>query len=339
MCTGAYFQALLYRYRTEKNPETLKKARRCFQGLKFIFEIGKELETGFFPKTYGGRFSDETSSDQCLYAIYSMDAYYEFASDEEKKEIDFMIPAIADFWRKRKYIYNYWSQKNMQWPVFRFPVFMLLAYKHSEEKKFIDEYRRILSSWDMEYPHQFNLLGLKQRGKIKPNELEKKYNAWIVSSMPDYLAMRMMELEYMLLNDPENSLAGRWKKSAMDMWRQAALTLAPDGMAYHMVFVDMDTGKVTRPPPIHESPRASVTGWSTMIARGGVQVLRFCPHDTKIKETVLNILELIDTDTMIYYGEPDRFPPEERFKTRFLSGDSITNWLWAYWQGVFQRLW
>jgi hypothetical protein len=337
MCTGAYLMSLVYQYRSEKKGEVLEKAKRCFNALKYIFELGKELETGFFPKIYGGRFSDETSSDQCLYAIYSMNSLYEFASPEEKAEIDFMIPAIADFWRKRKYIYNYWNQKNMQWPIFRFPIFMLMAYKHSGDKKFSDEYEQLLSSWEQDYPLQFNLLGNKQKGLIEPNEYEKKFNAWLVSSMPDYMTMRMMELEYLLNNDPQNPLAPHWKQSILDMWAQARLALAPDGKAYHMILVDMDTGETRRPEPC--DLRTSKTGWSTMIARATVQALGFYPDNQDMKKTVKNILNSLDNHDMIYYDEPERFPPKERFKTRFLSGDSITNWLWAYWQGASQKLW
>jgi len=337
MTTGAYLQSLVFRYRIEKNEETLEKARRCFNALKNIFQMGKDLETGFFPKIYGGHFTDETSSDQCLYAIYSMDNFYDLASAEEKKEIDFMIPAIADFWRKRKYIYNYWDQKNMQWPIFRFPIFMLMAYKHSGDKKFKDEYERLLSDWDKNYPQQFNLLGLKQKGLIEPNEYEKKFNAWIVSSMPDYMTMRMMELEYLLSYDPQNQLVPHWKQSILDMWDQAKLALSPDGKACHMVLVDMDSGETRRPEPCELG--TSKTGWSTMIARATIQALGFYPDNADMKEALLKVMTSLEINDMTYYDEPERFPPKLHFKTRFLSGDSITNWLWAYWQGATQKLW
>jgi hypothetical protein len=337
MTTGAYLMSLVFRYQIEKNSDALEKAKRCFKALKHIFELGKKLETGFFPKIYGGRFSEETSSDQCLYAICSMNSFYEFASAEEKKEIDFMIPAIADFWRKRKYIYNYWNQKNMQWPVFRFPIFMLMAYKHSGDKRFKDEYDHLLSNWEQNYPVQFNLLGNKRKGLIEPDEHEKKIHAWIVSSMPDYMTMRMMELEYLLNNDSHNPLAPRWKQSILDMWEQAKLVLTPDGKAYHMVLVDMDTGETRRPEPCEL--RTSKSGWSTMIARATVQALGFYPDNLDMRKAVNNILNILDISDMTYYDEPERFPAKERFKTRFLSGDSITNWLWAYWQGAAQKLW
>jgi hypothetical protein len=76
-----------------------------------------------------------------------------------------------------------------------------------------------------------------------------------------------------------------------------------------------------------------------MIARATVQALGFYPDNQDMKKTVKNILNSLDNHDMIYYDEPERFPPKERFKTRFLSGDSITNWLWAYWQGASQKLW
>ncbi len=330
MCTGAYLQALIHQYRVEKEDINLQMARRCFQALTHIYTLGKELETGFFPKIYGGRFSEETSSDQCLYAIFAMDNFYPFASEQEKKEIDVMIPEIADFWRKRAYRYNYWDQRNMQWPLHRFPVFMLLAYNHSNDTKFKKEYERLLDGWRKNYPSQFNLLGLKKQGKIQPNEYEQRFNAWIVSSMPDYMTMRMIELEYMLNHDQGNDLAPRWKQSILDIWAQAKLTLSPEGKAYSMILVDRQTGKIHRPEPCEL--RTSTMGWSSMIARGTVQALKFYPENLEMYESALKVLNALELEDLTYFDEKDRLPAKESFKTRFLSGDAITNWLWAYWQ-------
>jgi hypothetical protein len=45
--------------------------------------------------------------------------------------------------------------------------------------------------------------------------------------------------------------------------------------------------------------------------------------------------ELTDVDLR----SPEQIPPQYRNRTRFLCGDSMANWLWAYWQGRFQGAW
>ena len=51
MYTGAYLEAMVFRYRVEKDPSALARAQRCFSALATIYEMGKEYEEGFFPKT------------------------------------------------------------------------------------------------------------------------------------------------------------------------------------------------------------------------------------------------------------------------------------------------
>jgi len=340
MCTGAYMQALLYQYRVEHNRETLKKVRRCFTALKRIFEMGKQLEPGFFPKIYGNRFSYQTSTDQVLYAVMAMDHFDEFASSSEKAEIDLMIPLMINFWVKRNYQYTYFHLKDMQWPLIRFPALLLLACKHSQDAVFKDEYKRLLAQGFTMAP-EFAQLKEKQAGKVKPCEYEKKHNAWLVVNMADCITMDVMELDYLLSNDPGNPLARTWKNSLMTMWNEAKITLAPDGKYYSQVLVDMKTGEVRRTPGYQQGDRdyhGAKSGWSSMIARAAVTVAKYYPPDDAILASVSNVLNFLDVNDFTYYDEPERFSPEFRFNTRFLSGDAIANWLWAYWQDRFQNI-
>ncbi|MFA6567636.1 MAG: hypothetical protein WCS96_05440 [Victivallales bacterium] len=341
MCTGAYMQALLYQYRVGHDSKTLEKAQRCFGALKRIFEIGKQSEAGFFPKIYGNRFSYETSTDQVLYTVMAMDHFYEFASSSEKGEIDEMISQMIRFWVKRNYKYTYFHLKDMQWPLVRFPALLLLAYKHSQDITFKKEYERLLSLGFTTEPEWAQLKG-KKAGKSEPCEYEKKHNAWLVGNMGDCITMDVMELDYLLANDPGNSLAATWKESVLTMWNEAKITLAPKGKYYSQVLVDMKTSEVRRTPGYQQGDtecHGAESGWSTMVARAAVTAAKYYPKDDGMTAAADNVLNSLDIKDFTYYDEPERFPPELRFKTRFLSGDAITNWLWAYWQGRFQKSW
>jgi len=341
MTTGAYLQALLFRFRVEKDPRVLERARRCFNALKHIFNMGKQLEEGFFPKIYGGRFSRQTSTDQVLYAVMAMDHFHIFASPEEKNKIDRMIAQMIGFWVKRNYKYTYFYRKDMQWPLLRFPPLLLLAYKHSGDKMFMDEYKRLLSEGYTREP-EIKLLSMKKNEEYEPTEYEKKNNAWLLVYINDYFTMHVMDTGYLLDNDPENLFYPDWKESMISMWEDAKLTLAPNGKDYCAVYVDMLTGKVRRTAgrnePEPEWMHGSETGWSTMIVRAAVTVAKYYPDNSEIKNAVTNVLSSLDIKDLTYYDESERLPLKFGFKTRFLSGDSISNWLWAYWQAKYQKL-
>ena len=76
-----------------------------------------------------------------------------------------------------------------------------------------------------------------------------------------------------------------------------------------------------------------------MIARAGVQAAGHLPEKQDILGAAHHVLESLDIQDLTYFDEPERFSPRDRFKTRFLSGDSIANWLWAYWQGRLNSCW
>jgi hypothetical protein len=132
------------------------------------------------------------------------------------------------------------------------------------------------------------------------------------------------------------------------MWDEGKLSLAPNGTYYSSVLIDFETKQVRRPEPMMQPPAAgdaldgwsfsryihgATMGWSTMLARAGVQVKYHFPDDRELAAIVADVLESIDLNDLTYYNEPERFLPQHRYMTNFLSGDALTSWLWAYWQG------
>ena len=68
-----------------------------------------------------------------------------------------------------------------------------------------------------------------------------------------------------------------------------------------------------------------------MVSRGAAMAYKYYPENKEIANNVSLILEGIGINDVTYYDEPERWAPRYRFKTKFLSGDSISNWLWTYW--------
>lgn len=338
MCTGAYLQSLCFQYRVEPAPHVRGKMARGYQALRHIYEMGRGLEEGFFPKIYN-RSSRETSSDQVIYAVLALDHFYEFAAREQKNEIDAMIPQMAHFWLKRNYIYPYLGEPEKHWPLTRFPPLLCQAYKHSGDALFKKEYERLLGLGISAEP-EFAQLKRKKNGLTPLSKYETRQRALLVAAMADGITMDVMNFDCLIRCDPGNPLRGKWEQGIATMWEEAKITLAPNGKYYAHLLVDPATGETRRPAGYgqDDGPSGCESGWSTMVARGAVMAAQHIPARADIPPAVVNVLEKIDVDGMTYYDNPERFAPHQRFLTRFLSGDSIANWLWAYWQGRYQHI-
>lgn len=337
MTTGAYTQALLERYAASGDPTALERARRGFLALRHIYDMGRQLEAGFFPKIYGGRFSEQTSTDQVLYAVLALDRFSAFATETERREIATMIGKMVGFWVERNYTYHYYHVRDMQWPLARFPSLLLLAFNHTGDTRFQSEYARLLAQGVNRHPGE-SRLRRKRNGEMPPSDFEREHQAWVLSGTADAVTMDIMELDYVLRNDPDNEWAACWRRSVELMWAEGTASLAPDGRVYVQCLVDMQTGE-SRPMPPRSPGSCSYmrycsgarSGWSSMIARAGVQALPYLAAHGPARETINHILGALDVETLTYVDDPERFAPEHRFMTRFLSGDALANWLWAYW--------
>ena len=351
MTTGAYLQAMVCRYEAEHNPAVLQQARRSYLALKHVYDMGKQLEEGFFPKIYGARFSNQTSTDQVLYAVLALDRFIPYAEAQERLDIARMIRYMIQFWVKRHYHYSYFNLPDMLWPLARFPSLLLLAYNHSGDPLFKVEYDRLLAEGVSRHPGEEQLRP-KQNGEIKPIDYEIQQHAWLIGNMADCVTMDVMELDYLLRNDAINTWAATWRQSARQMWKEAQLTLASDGKVFVNMLVDMDTGIARTPEPVYFEKANSFagqtyscyrsgakSGWSSMIARAGVQAARHLPERPEIVGEAQRILEALDLCDLTYLDQPERLLPRHRFRTRFLSGDAMSNWLWAYWQGKISGFW
>lgn len=348
MTTGAYMQGLLYRYAVDGDPQALGRARRGFGALKYIYDLGKQLEEGFFPKVYGNRFSEQTSTDQVLYAMLALDHFHRYATDAEKVEASHMIAQMIRFWVKRGYRYQYFWHKDMLWPLGRFPSLLLMGYKHSGDELFKKEYDRLLAEGVNDGPNE-SRLAPKLSGEVPPMDYETRHQAWLISDLEASISMDTMQLCYLVQNDPDNTWAPTWKESINKVWDECKLSLVPDGTMYHHVLVDMKTGEPRRTEPEafresqgpgdwlgHRLTLGDRRGDSTFMARSAIQAQPHVPDDARI-DTARMILRSLGNKDLLTHYDPDRFPPELQHRTKMYSGDAVANWHWAYWQGRAQN--
>jgi hypothetical protein len=359
MVTAAYMQGLLFRFEREGDLQALARARRCFQALLHIYEMGKEVEEGFMPKIYDNLLTAETSSDQVLFGMCALDHFHPHATPAEQKQISRMIANMTRFFLKRGYKYTYFGVKDMQWPLPRFTFNNLMAWKHSGEEIFKKEYERLLEMGVNECPGEEQVRP-KLAGQFKKTRLEEEEGGWLISYPSNCAQMDLTELEYLLRMDPSNPWAMKWRRSAVQMWSEGSLAITEDGRAYSFLIMDFDTHELRAMksrflPKEKDRPQADnvsapdTDDWrffpfmtyvhtakgsvSTLFARSGIAIAPFVPRELRIVPLARRIIKSFDLYDFSYFDDPELFAPQFKFYTNVMSGDSITHWLWGYWQG------
>ena len=106
------------------------------------------------------------------------------------------------------------------------------------------------------------------------------------------------------------------------------------GNCYTYAFLDLETGRV------RQAASSQIIGchgcrsaWSTMIVRGGLLAALWNPWEREgILKRAKEVLAKFSDVRQFNYLHPEdaeRLPVEQRYRTRFLSGDSIANFLWS----------
>ncbi len=327
MVTGSYMQSEILRYRLEGDPAALAHARRGLAGFRRVYEMGKRLDRGFFPKIYGGRFSEETSTDQVLYACTALEALHPYADAAERAVIEELVGELVDFWVRRDYRYHYFKfhGDDWQWPLLRFPPLLILAYHFTGREHFRREYLRLV---DRTAKPEHCQLHNKRLGIDEPIEYERANRAWLTFHGADRATMDIMHFDLLLRHDPGHPLAPAWRDGIRIMWDEVKDSLAQDGRYYTMQLWDFGTFRPRRTPGGDPYPGAK-SAWSAMVGRAGLQGLAHCPDLPGATQYADRVLAELDFSSCAYYDEPERFAPHERYKTRLLSGDAAANLAWC----------
>ncbi len=354
IASGSYLAAMTYRYLATGEPAALQQARRTFEGISWIYDLGKQKEEGYFPKPYGCRCSEETSTDQYLYTMKGMMAYRRIAPHEHLERIKQMIPKMVDFWIARDYKLTYFGIVNMAWPIGRFPCFAIMAYDVSGERKYLDEFNRLnenLMVYKKPWESQVYNRQTDEPGFF--TEYEKRQGRkYVLAYTGACAAMDIMGLDECLLHSTAHT--EDWKRVMKIMWEEGKLILAENGYAYMKVLCDPETRQVTVPaePGFTFEPDQldfpwSFVAWigkiymprSTMLARVAVNVHHWLGLEES-KTVLLKILKGIRTDQVTDYipADENQMLPRHRFLSQQVCSASIANWLWAYWQGRVENL-
>ncbi len=338
MCTGAWLTAQVLKYQVTKDVGSLQTARAAFEAIRELFDCSQAIAPGFFSKFHNGRISPEISTDQCLYAVWGLDQFSAFATAAEQKEIAQVITGIADFWTARGYKHPYRERDfEWPWPANRFPPLLWLAWRHSGERKYFDEFTR-LSELDAvrELPPFFSMTLSRWRETASPG----------VSHWPfklEQAAQGQLSLAPMLLYDaPRRST---WLSHLRELITSCMPDLGEDCLGRGEFVFDEATGTAREvetpyhsggtPNPVWEAKgfiSSARSGNSpTMFARALFAASPLFPEEDW-KSVAWRVLETLDTGSMLLkIDHQKQLPDNQAWLARCLSGDAVVNWLWSYW--------
>lgn len=331
MVQGVFLSAMCSKYRVTGDSDSLKKATRTFQGILHVYEISQSIAPGFYCKPWGGKATNETSSDQYIYTMYGLDDYFSLASPQEQEKIREMIVSMTAFWLDRNYDWNYYGVP-LHWRKCRFISFMALAVKHGGGLRFQTELDRLieLQKNDSSTPFQSTLKEGARDGKhlsVVPESGLSTFHS-IEKAMQTQNCPRFMEI-------------------CRDSMEYGKTGLAGDGTSYGPMVMDETTGK-WRELKVSETTyktcrcQSPIYGLYGPYRKGGMQVimfahfaLAFSDYDKECggREFAENIMQQIGTSHLTWYEDPYQlFPKEISWMSNVFSGDAAANWLWCYWK-------
>jgi len=343
MATGAWLASQVCRYVVTGDEEALASARSAAAALFALYEKSQLVADGFFSKFHEGKISREISSDQCVYAMWALDRYSALASADEKTAIARMAGGMARFWWDRGYKHPYRERDfEWQWPLNRFPPLLWMAWTHTGDGKFLEEYHR--------------LARLPEVRELPP--FQQSTRALWRSSQPDGEAhwpfkaanagQGGLSLEPLLcLNAPHRDL---WLSQLEETLVSALPDVRADGLGRgHFVYRE-DTGEIHdvevprhasgHPNPVWEAKyyiSSARTGAMPCLYARALMAGECHLPSLGLAEKAWEILGKIDLPDMREKIDPlGHLPDNQKWMTRCLSGDAVVNWIWAYWLGQQQ---
>ncbi|MSO22261.1 MAG: hypothetical protein EXQ58_03185 [Acidobacteria bacterium] len=326
--TAFYLGALSYQYRATGDPNVLKMCRRTFGALKTIYDLGAQDEPGFVTKPYGGKYSRQSSGDQVQCLGVGLEAYRHIAPPADRAVLDEMLRHLADFQIKYRYAPKHGYFAHSSGP----------ATAQTESHEWSDAliYIPLLRlAWEATGDARY----------LRENEIWYKCcgvdEKWPVptGTVTGYTGHRMFYLPSLMMEmDPANHEL--WRSMMFNVFRTLRTGVLPDGTAYTSWTHDLQTGK-TLPRDPGFGGGSTRTGRIAIFARACVNAQRWFPNEN-MTEVARRILEGLDMDTFRFVmpvSDRGQLPPEWRIEAELIDFDSLTGWLWAYWEGRWRGYW
>lgn len=335
--TAYYLGAMAYQYRCTGSEEALSICRRTLGALKYIHGLSAERgERGFLCKPYGGVYSNQSSGDQVQCVLFGLSAYRPIAPPEDLKILDGMIRDFADFEIANEYV----------------PIHGYFAYTRQRcyDGSFGENWEKVTWSYAIIYITLLYMAWLASGNVRYVKEIERWYDACDTKQRFEIpkgkisggLGWRDLYLPSLLMEfDPVNHEL--WKSMMMRKYRILRTGALDDGTIAINWTCDTESEKREILPAASwkcGDARAK-TGRNAMFAMGCVKAQPWF-EDEDMTAVARRILGGLNEDTFRFimpYDEAEPLSPEWRIESRLLDHDSLTAWLWAYWEGRWRSYW
>lgn len=326
--TAFYLGALSYQYRATGDPNVLKMCRRTFGALKHIYDLGAQDEPGFVTKPYGGKYHKQSSGDQVQCLVVGLEAYRQVAPPDDRATLDEMFRNLADHQIKYRYYtkHGYFGhpmseaevqQVNRAWDHALIHIPLLhLAWQATGDSKYLRE----IQGW-------YERCGLDKKWAVP------------AGTVRGYTAHRMFYLPSLMM-EMDSTNHELWRSMMFNVFRTLRTGVLPDGTAYSSWTHNLDTGE-TSPLNPGWGGGPTRTGRIAIFARACVNAQRWFPEEN-MAEVARKILVGLDMETFRFVmpqSSSHTLSPEWRIEGELIDFDSLTGWLWAYWEGRWRGYW
>ncbi len=333
--TAWYLGAMSYRYRCDGDSDVLAICRRTFGALKYIHGLGVERgERGYMCKPYGGVYSNQSSGDQVQCILVGLAAYRSISPPEDLAVIDEILVDMAEFDIKWEYVsphgyfgYTYeslvksilgenWINAGWSYAIIHTPL-LYLAWQATGDPKYLREIERWYEACDTGVRFE------RPTGKLTGG-----------------IGWRALYLPALLMSfDPANHEL--WRSLMLQTYDMLRTGVLDNGTSPYQWTCDMESGEREILPATLWGAGPATTGRSGIFARACVAAQPWF-RDEDMASTARHILENLDLDTFRFVmpmEENQPVPSEWKVETRLLDMDSLTGWLWGYWEGRWRGYW
>ncbi|MBI3920582.1 MAG: hypothetical protein HY318_04105 [Armatimonadetes bacterium] len=350
MTTGAFLASQSLRFRVTGDPGAKQNADNAFQGIRWIYDLGKPKTEGYYPKPYDKKISDQISRDQYIYTMNGLVEYYSIADEKAQSQIRRMLAKMAEYWISIDYTQSYFglppSSHLADFMGSLFLGIMHIPYGPTGDMKFLKEYERLF--------HEENL------GKRMPETLRTKFlseelydGATYYRQNENPIMMKCLAIDRLWDTDPGHR--DLWAASLKQFWDdEMIMTLdRDDALNYEIMGLDVKTNMpfLTKPgviPEIENPLKISSLNWGGLRKTAGSSQSAYSCTVTgsrlgnqEAADTARLILGRMDYGKFRGYTVPDdsHLPPGHAWMTNVLYCFYLSSWLLAYWLGRERDLW
>jgi len=361
--SGIFLWSQSLRYQATGDEQALEYAAKAFHSIDYIFKLTEAAgHRGYLCKPYDGQVSKETSPDQYFAVANGLWNYRSIAPKAAKERIDFLLPAMIDWWRERKYTITFFDMEfpatdSNEWHNPSMTAMNLMAYLITGDMKYQKEALRLVglggtlpTYYDMERD-RLRRTGTVYQDYYLPGYLyDESRRDYVIVDYESRGAAWMAVASLPFLFQHDLSRTPIFKHALYRVWKHMQYGLRDDLLSLYSIQYDVerDIWLPLNVPPTPESEKNPAYNWHFMAYHSEVcwgdapsrlphvslmahqYAFDFCPGALNLAKTLLHRL---DNQRLMWMIDPDgkQLHPLDTWMGHTLSSEVPAFTLLAYW--------